>query len=131
MILPLGLAYTLTSRMKALTKILTGYASLVIVAGLVVTVSRGGWFAAASALLIFFMVLLFHHTYRLPALALLAVIIVGGAYFGPRDVFFMGRIKALSAEKNGPTGDSRYAIWQSRRGSVARKSVVGHWSCAF
>jgi O-antigen ligase len=113
MILPLGLAYTLTSRMKALTKIFTGYASLVIAAGLVVSVSRGGWVASAFALLILFVVLLFHHTHRLPALALLAVIIVCGVYFGPRDVFFVNRIKTLSPDKTGVSGDGRYGIWQA------------------
>ena len=64
MILPLGLAYTLASRMKALPKVFTGYASLVIIAGLVVTVSRGSWLGTAVGLFIFFVVLMFHHTHR-------------------------------------------------------------------
>jgi len=113
MILPLGLACTLTSRMKALTKVFTGYASLAIAAGMVVTVSRGGWIATILALLIFFVVLLFHHTHRLPALALLVAIISCGLYFGPRDVFFKSRIQALSAEKASMTGDGRFGIWHA------------------
>jgi O-antigen ligase len=113
MILPLGLAYTLTSRMKALTKVFTGYASLVIAAGMVVTVSRGGWIASALALLIFFTVLLFHHAHRLPAFALLMVIILGGVYFGPRDVFFKKRIQELKSGDAGVTGNGRFGIWQA------------------
>ena len=41
MLLPLGLAYTLTSRLKPVVKVFLGYASLVILAGIAVTVSRG------------------------------------------------------------------------------------------
>jgi O-antigen ligase len=112
MILPLGLAYTITSRMKALPKIFTGYASLVIIAGLVVTVSRGSWFATAIALLIFFVILMFHHTHRVPAMVLLGAIILGSLYFGPRNVFFRSRIKELTPAKADVTGDLRFGIWQ-------------------
>ena len=113
MILPLGLAYTITSRMKALPKILTGYASLVIIAGIIVTVSRGSWLATAIALLIFFVILLFHHTHRAPAMVLLGIIIIGSLFFGPRNVFFMSRIKELTPDKAGVTGGGRYLIWDA------------------
>jgi O-antigen ligase len=112
MILPLGLAYTVTSRMKALPKIFTGYASLVIIAGIVVTVSRGSWFATAVALLIFFVILMFHHTHRVPAMVLLATIIIGSLYFGPRNVFFTSRITELTPDKAGVDGGLRFGIWQ-------------------
>ena len=113
MILPLGLAYTVTSRMKTLAKIFTGYASLAMIGGLIVTVSRGSWFATTAALAIFFVILLFHHTYRLPALVLLVAILIGGLYFGPRNVFFTNRINELTADKAGVTGDGRYGIWHA------------------
>ena len=75
MLLPLGLAYTLTSRLKPVVKVFLGYASLVILAGIAVTVSRGTYVSTALALLLFFGVLLFHRTYRLPSLVLLVVIL--------------------------------------------------------
>jgi O-antigen ligase len=111
MILPLGLAYTITSRMKALAKVFTGYASLLIIGGIVVTVSRGSWFATAIALLIFFTILMFHHTHRVPAMVLLGTIVIGSLYFGPRNVFFTSRIKDLTVDKAGVTGDGRFLIW--------------------
>ena len=113
MILPLGLAYTIASRIKALPKVFTGYGSLVIIAGIVVTVSRGSWFATAIALLIFFVILSFHHTHRVPAMVLLATIALGTAYFGPRNVFFTSRITDLTADKAGVTGDGRYGLWHA------------------
>lgn len=113
MILPLGFAYTLTSRMKAVPKIFAGYASLVILVALVMTVSRGAWFATAIALLVFFVVLMFHHTHRLPAAALLAAIILGGYYFGPHQIFLVNRIKQLQTEKGNIDDDGRYGIWHA------------------
>jgi O-antigen ligase len=113
MILPLGLAYTLTSRTKALTKVFVGYASLAIIAGIAVSASRGGWFATAIALLVFFVVLLFHHTHRIPALALLLVIVIGGFYFGPRNIFFKTRLQQIQDPNGGVSSGERFEIWHS------------------
>ena len=43
LLLPLGLAYTLTGRAKPVKKVFLGYASLVMLAGIGVSVSRAGW----------------------------------------------------------------------------------------
>ena len=113
MILPLGLAYTLTSRIKPLGKVFTGYASLVIFGGIIATVSRGSWFATAAALVIFFMVLLFHRAYRLPALALLIVTIVVGVYFAQHDIFLRTRLSQIRASGGRLNDDGRFGIWQA------------------
>ena len=97
MLLPLGLAYTLTSRLKPVTKVFLGYASLVILAGIAVTVSRGTYVSTAVALLLFFGVLLFHRTYRLPSLVLLVVVLGAGAYYLPRSYSVQARLKPVFA----------------------------------
>jgi hypothetical protein len=51
MVLPLALTFTLTGRFSHLMKVVLGYASLAIFAGLTVTFSRGGWAAAAVGLI--------------------------------------------------------------------------------
>src|SRR5205807_2416379 len=43
MVLPLGLAFALTSRLKPVGKVFVGYAALMIVVGIGVTISRGSW----------------------------------------------------------------------------------------
>src|SRR5438093_1422235 len=58
MLLPLGLAYTVASRLKPLLKVFLGYATLVMLAGIAATVSRGTFLATTLALLLFFGVLL-------------------------------------------------------------------------
>lgn len=81
LVLPLGLAYTISGRFKPVTKILLGYASLVILAGIGVSISRGGWIATFLSLLVFFWVLLRHPSSRLPALLMLIVMLAGATVF--------------------------------------------------
>ena len=113
MLLPLGLAYTLTSRLKPVTKVFLGYASLVILAGIAVTVSRGTYVSTALALLLFFGVLLFHRTYRLPSLVLLVVLVGAGAYYLPRSFPVQARLKPMLAGEGRIEDDCRVLLWQS------------------
>jgi O-antigen ligase len=78
MILPLGISFAITGRMKPLARILVGYASLAIFAGIAVTVSRGGWLATGISLLLLFSFLLRKSQYKIPALLLLLLVIGGG-----------------------------------------------------
>ncbi len=81
MLLPLATAYVLVGRMNPVTRILLGYSALVMLVGIMVTFSRGGWVAAAVALLVLLGTLIFHRNHRLPALLLLICLIGGGAFF--------------------------------------------------
>jgi O-antigen ligase len=112
MILPLGLAYTVAGRNRAVTKVFLGYASLVIMAGLAVTVSRGGWISAAVALALFFGVLMFNRTYRLPSAVLLVALVAAGYFMYPKSVFVVNRTHETIAE--GKVGDfGRMDVWES------------------
>jgi O-antigen ligase len=113
MLLPLGLAYTLTSRLKPVTKVFLGYASLVILAGIAVTISRGTYASTALALLLFFGVLLFHRTYRLPSLVLLVVLVGAGAYYLPKSYPIQARLKPVFAGEGRIEEDTRYLLWQA------------------
>jgi O-antigen ligase len=81
MLLPLAVAYALAGRVKPLFRALLIYAAFGLIAGLAVTFSRGGWVAAAVALLALLSVLAGHRNRRLPALALLLILVVGGTIF--------------------------------------------------
>jgi O-antigen ligase len=81
MLLPLATAYILVGRMKPLVRILLGYAALVMVAGMAVTFSRGGWVAVTAAVLVLLGTLIFHRNHRLPALLLLVILAGGGTVF--------------------------------------------------
>jgi O-antigen ligase len=112
MALPLGLAYTLTSRLKPLLKVLLGYASLMILAGIVVTFSRGSWAATAVSLVVFFGVLLFQRGHRLASLGLLLVILAGAMLILPRSAAFQARFKQVGVPTEAKQ-DTRAALWRS------------------
>jgi O-antigen ligase len=81
MLAPLALAYVLVGRMKPVVRILLGYAVLVMLAGMAVTFSRGGWVAVTVGLLALLGILAFHRNHRLPAILLLIVMVGGGTVF--------------------------------------------------
>jgi O-antigen ligase len=112
MVLPLGLAYTLTSRVKPVLKVLLGYASLVILVGIVVTLSRGSWVATALSLTVFFGVLLLQRGHRLASLALLLVILGGGLLIQSHVPAFRARLKQVGVPTEA-AGDTRAALWNA------------------
>jgi O-antigen ligase len=81
MLLPLAAALVLVGRMKPVVRILLGYSALVMLVGMAVTFSRGGWVAVIVALLVLLGTLISHRNHRLPAFLLLAVLAVGGTVF--------------------------------------------------
>ncbi len=131
MLLPLGLAYTLLSRFKPVSKVLVGYASLVILTGIVATVSRGTYLATALALLLFFGVLLFQRAYRLPAFLLLVIIVAAGAYFLPRNFSVYARFRHYFVEQSPDprTEDGRRAVYWDREDArvVLWQSALRVW----
>jgi len=111
MILPLGLAWVLVSRAKPTLKVFIGYAALVTVAGVIVTISRGAWISVGLTLIVFFSVLLFNRTYRLPALVVLAILVGGGFYFIPRSQFIKARFREMT--RNGQLNtNARLVMWR-------------------
>ncbi len=110
MILPLALAYAITGRLSPLARILIGYAALVIMAAIAVTISRGAWIASGLSLMLFFSFLLFHRTHRIPALLCLALLLGGGFYFLPKSYFLRARSRIV---QNGTVDDDkRFALWR-------------------
>jgi O-antigen ligase len=110
MILPLGLAYTLTGRLRPVSKVLLGYASLVIIAGIAVSISRGGWIASGLALMVLFSVLLRNRDYRLPALAFLAVLVLAGTAFILNTAHTKKRFQEMLVSGN--LEDIRFRLWR-------------------
>lgn len=111
MILPLGLAFTLTSRLKAPMRILAGYASLVILAGIAVTVSRGAWISTTLTIIVFFLVLLFHKKHRLPAIIVLSVLAVGAILIIPKAMTLRLRFDRMLASHE-LNQNLRYSLWE-------------------
>lgn len=112
MLLPLGVTYTLVGRGKALTKILVGYATLTMLAGIVVTASRAGWISAALAMLVLTLMLLSHRSFRWPAVGLLVALLAGGIVVAKKTDFFQRRIN-LAMQSGQLELDTRADLWKA------------------
>lgn len=110
LLLPLGIAYTIAGRMKPTLRIFLGYASLMIAAGIAISLSRGGWIATGLSLTLFFLILLFHRGFRLPAALALLVIVLGVGYCAPRSSLIQERAE-ITVKEAGTTGYTRYRLW--------------------
>jgi O-antigen ligase len=109
MVLPLALAYTVMGRFNATVKVLLGYSALVMMAGVMVSQSRGGITAMGVSLAVFCVVLLFQPDYwRRGALALAilgaAVLVLAQQFGAVEDRFGGGLINK---------GDGRVFYWKA------------------
>src|SRR5580658_4089302 len=78
MAVPLALAYTVMGKFSATIRVLLGYCAVVMLAGIAVTISRGGIVTAAVALVVFCGVLLTQKDFWRPALVLLCLLVACG-----------------------------------------------------
>ena len=120
MVLPLALAFTLVSRFKAVSRILLGYAALVILAGIAVTNSRGSWLSTAGTVLLFFVLMAFNRAHRVPALALLILIVGGCVLLLPKSRMIHNRAQVVVNGKL--DDDKRFDLWRSAI-SVWRENI--------
>ena len=126
MLLPLAVAYVSVGRMKAVTRILIGYAALVMFAGMAVSFSRGGWVAVGVALLALLLILICHRNHRIPALLLLVVLMGGGAFFVKN--FLAKTPTYIQRVKKTDTGDQLdFAVRQDMWSAAARMWQDHFW----
>jgi O-antigen ligase len=112
MLVPVALAFTLAGRLKPVLRVLLGYAALVLLVGIAVTFSRGGWFSTLIALVVFFGVLMFQRNYRLPALVFFILLVGTGTVVFPKSFVFQQRLKALFSGEGKVNDDARFTLWR-------------------
>ncbi len=113
MVLPLGLAYLFAGRLNTTFKVFLGYACLVIMAGIAVTMSRGGWLATGFSIMAFLVMLLGHRKYRIQAAVALLCFLVGGFLVFDKSEGLKERLnQTLERESNAPVS-VRSLIWES------------------
>jgi O-antigen ligase len=110
MLLPLGITYTLTGRFSPLQKILLGYASLVILAGIAATISRGAWMATGVSVLVLLAFLFRRQGYKLPVLGIIVLLVAAGLLAFKRADLSRNRkesLASLTLEQ-----DTRTQVWR-------------------
>ncbi len=109
MIMPIGLALTVTGRVKPVTRILLGYATLVSLAGIATTQSRGGWISAMVSLMVLFLCLIRRKDQRWIAVIMLGVMTAAGSWLYTRSVAHRSAQTYLSGHER----DIRQRLWVS------------------
>jgi tetratricopeptide (TPR) repeat protein len=112
LLLPLAITFTLAGRLNYPTRIITGYAALIMLGGIAVTLSRGGWLAAFVALVLLAAALFAMRQYRIPVLVILVIIFLGGIWFyGQAQEKIKRRVAA--AFDRGHDRDPRWRLWEA------------------
>ena len=113
-IFPLSAALVFIGREKPVVKVLHGYAALMMLAGIAVTMSRGGWAAAALALALLLGWLVWkRRELRLPLAIVAGVLILGGMAFVYGIDKARSRLENVMATNNSDAGSSRQWLWET------------------
>jgi O-antigen ligase len=121
--MPLALAYTVMSRFSATIKALLAYSAVTMLAGIVVSVSRGGIMAAVIALIAFCGVLLFQRDFWKPALVILCILTALGLGAASQFESVQKRFEKTVAHEH--VGDERQFYWAGAWQLFTRHKVWG------
>jgi O-antigen ligase len=113
MLVPVGLAYTLTGRIGHLQRVMLGYSSFVLLAGIAVSISRGGWLATLLALLLFFVLLIRRRQYRISALIIMVLLVSAGAFSYSKADHARKRLENTFLVDSPDTVRIRVWLWKS------------------
>jgi O-antigen ligase len=109
MMVPLALSYMLMSRFSHPMKVVFGYCALAMLAGIGITLSRGGILAVSATLFVFCLALLYQRGYWLAVLGILAVFAVVAVVFAAE--FDAVRVRFERTFSSGHLVDGRLGYW--------------------
>jgi len=113
MILPMSLAYAVAGRGRIVTRLVLGYAALVITAGIAFSLSRAGWLAAATGLLLLLMLLARTARQWLALGISVATVLAVGLVLYLRSPSMQLRVEDLRGPIAAFKTDVRYGLYQA------------------
>lgn len=113
LVAPLGIAFLFAGRYNYTFKVFLGYGCIVILAGIAVTMSRGGWLAIGAALALFFLLLLRKRQYRIPALAALLMLAATTTIVYQKSDKLQNRLQKMREGGSAAFIGTRPAIWKA------------------
>jgi hypothetical protein len=111
------------ARLGHVWKIFLGYASLVMLAAIAVTFSRGGWLVTLIGLVALCGVLFTQRDYRIQAGVLLALMILAGGLVYPKVPALQQRFQTIFSGTNAE--DTRGSIWRAALGMWEDRPLWG------
>lgn len=106
-IIPLAISQLFMGRWSALVRVFFGYASLAMLAGIAVTMSRGGWLALGASLGVLLVWLVRRPQYRIPAIACVLVVAFGAWFYFKNVDAAQRRLKDVASHGVRDSGQSR------------------------
>jgi len=123
MAVPLALCQMFMSRLSHIWKIVLGYAAIVMLVGIAVTFSRGGWIVTVIGLVALCGVLFSLRDYRIKGAVLLGCLVVAGATLIPKLPALQQRFQTIFKGNNAE--DTRASIWRAAVRMWADQPVWG------
>jgi O-antigen ligase len=93
MLIPVGLAFAILGRKNLVLRLFLAYAALVMIVGVVVSLSRGGWIATGLSLVFFAAVVLNKRAHRIPLLLVLLLVLSTASIFAYRSDLVQKRVE--------------------------------------
>lgn len=112
MLIPIAIAIVVAGRIKPVGRILLGYAALAMLAGLALTLSRGGWIAGGVGVLLVLIALARHRDYRWASLTCIVLLLVTGATVATKTRSLQKRLAAAD-DLNPHARNTRPMIWSA------------------
>lgn len=106
-IIPLAICQLFMGRWSALVRVFFGYASLAMLAGIAVTMSRGGWLALGASLGALLVWLIRRPQYRIPAIAGVLIVALGAWFYFKNVDAAQRRLKDVASHGVRDSGQSR------------------------
>ncbi len=124
MVIPLALALTLAGRLEQYQKLLLGFATIIMLAGVAVTISRGGYIAALAAVAVVLGIFFQRPKYRIPSLVVAGLLACGMIWFFMSTPPEIGsRFEQLAHSSQLQEG--RGALYQANLRMAAKTPLLG------
>jgi len=123
MLVPLALSYVVLGRLSATIKVLLAYSALVMLGGILVTVSRGGIIAAGVALILLCLILVIQGHFWLPGIVTGCFVLT--LVFGVSNQFETLQKRFALAVKDDKLNDSRMLYWKGAEQLFQRDMLWG------
>ena len=125
MLLPLCLASVLTGRISQPMRILLGYSALLLLGGVAVSMSRGGWVSTSLALAAIVTVLGWRKQFRLRGILLTCIVLGVIAGFLLTSPFAQDRLRNVSKPGTMEHVGSRIELWKAAAAVWQEENLLG------
>ena len=125
MLLPACIAYVLIGRLNLTIRILLGYAAIMILCGIAISMSRGGWISTSLMLLVFISIIGWQKKFRLKIFIAVCVFLSAIFLFFIKSDFAQSRISKANTPGSLEHVQSRSELWIAASNVWKEEKLLG------